>query len=415
MLRFAQSHESTALSSPNQGIASGPKHEAGKDDRPFRFFDNRQTYLMFVNTCNEKWMVAERIGRELKHLRPSPPALRVFDGGTGDGTILATVMRDLHRHYPNVPLQVVAKEISVEDVRLCLEKMADRLAEHPATVLTITNMFYDEAPLLRPRSVNTAAALNWQNIALEGSSAFEYDEQIKALAPLIADTWGVTSSPKSGNPLYVRPSVLTLYRKDQEFLLDGIIPHPGIFQGNYDLIIASQPYQARASAAFKARRVLAPLSRALGPAGRMAVVQSFGNDPGMEVVRKIWPDENPFQTDRHTLLAELKKHIPGGEREHIFDAGDDSTALFKYSMHNLPSTVGRNIGTSGLFAAWNAATYVAQIEQDRITDAMKEHDYLEDTQEVLIRHDGLWFWDEFFVITKRNALGDAIRSDGSLV
>ena len=369
---------------------------------------------MFVNTCNEKWMVAERIGRELKHLRPSPPALRVFDGGTGDGTILATVMRDLHRHYPNVPLQVVAKEISVEDVRLCLEKMADRLAEHPATVLTITNMFYDEAPQLRPRSVQTAAALNWQNISLEGSSAFEYDEQIKALAPLIADTWQVNSSTKTGNPLYVRPSVLTLYRKDQEFLLDDVIPEPGIFQGNYDLIIASQPYQARASAAFKARRVLAPLSASLGPAGRMAVVQSYGNDPGMEVVRSIWPDENPFQTNRHTLLEELKRHIPGGDRDHVFEAGKDAEALFKYSMHSLPKTVGRNIGTSGLFAAWNAATYVAQIEQDRIADAMKMHDYLDVTQDILVSHDGLWFWDEFFVITRRNSLGDAIKSDGSL-
>ncbi len=387
----------------------------GSTERPFRFFDNRQTYLMFVNTCNEKWMVAERIGRELKHLRPSPPALRVFDGGTGDGTILATVMRDLHRHYPHVPLQVVAKEISVEDVRLCLEKMADRLAEHPATVLTLTNMFYDEAPLLRPRSVMTAAALNWQNIALEGSSAFEYDEQIKALAPLIADTWRVTSSKKTGNPLYTRPSVLTLYRKDQEFLLDGVIPQPGIFQGNYDLIIASQPYQARASAAFKCRKVLAPLASSLGPAGRMAVVQSFGEDPGLEIVRQIWPDEAPFQTNRHHLLDELEHTAMKTDREHVFLAGGDGEALFKYSMHSLPSELGRNIGTSGLFAAWNASTYVAQIEQDRIEDAMKSHDYLDLTQKVLVHHGGLWFWDEFFVITRRNALGDAIRSDGSLM
>ena len=375
MLDPKPTFETWTLNSSNHPMVTENAVVNNEDDRPFRFFDNRQTYLMFVNTCNEKWMVAERIGRELKFLRPTPPALRVFDGGTGDGTILATVMRDLHRHYPHVPLQVVAKEISVEDVRLCLEKMADRFAEHPATVLTITNMFYDEAPLLRPRSVNTAAALNWQNIALEGTSAFEYDEQIKALAPLIADTWQVTSSPKSGNPLYVRPSVLTLYRKDQEFLLDGVIPHPGVFQGNYDLIIASQPYQARASVTFKTRKVLAPLTKALGPAGRMAVVQSYGNDPGMEVVRKIWSDEDPFQTNRHTLLEALRKYIPSGDREYVLEAGDDACALFKYSMHNLPSTLGRNIGTSGLFAAWNAATYVAQIEQDRIADAMKRHDY----------------------------------------
>ena len=54
--------------------------------RPVRFFDNRQKYLAFVNTCNEKWKVAERATRELTHLRPDPPALRMYDAGMGDGT-----------------------------------------------------------------------------------------------------------------------------------------------------------------------------------------------------------------------------------------------------------------------------------------------------------------------------------------
>ena len=33
--------------------------------RPFRFYDNRQKYLAFVNTCDEKWKVAERAAQEL--------------------------------------------------------------------------------------------------------------------------------------------------------------------------------------------------------------------------------------------------------------------------------------------------------------------------------------------------------------
>ena len=44
----------------------------------FRFYDNRQKYLLFVNTCSEKWETSERIGRELDQVRPKPPALRVF-------------------------------------------------------------------------------------------------------------------------------------------------------------------------------------------------------------------------------------------------------------------------------------------------------------------------------------------------
>ena len=36
--------------------------------RPFRFFDNREKYLLFVTTCSEKWVIAERVGMELKYL-----------------------------------------------------------------------------------------------------------------------------------------------------------------------------------------------------------------------------------------------------------------------------------------------------------------------------------------------------------
>ena len=60
---------------------------------PFRFYDNRQKYLAFVNTCNEKSAVAHRAAAELRHVRPTPPALRIFDAGMGDATVLARIMR----------------------------------------------------------------------------------------------------------------------------------------------------------------------------------------------------------------------------------------------------------------------------------------------------------------------------------
>ena len=99
--------------------------------RNFRFFDNRQKYLLFVNTCSEKEVIARRIGMELAHLHPEPPALRVFDAGMGDGTVLTRVMREMHRRFPTLPFYVVGKEISLEDTRLSLDKMADRFHEHP--------------------------------------------------------------------------------------------------------------------------------------------------------------------------------------------------------------------------------------------------------------------------------------------
>ena len=50
-------------------------------ERPFRFFDNREKYPLFVTTCSEKWAIGQRIGAELSALEPQPPALRVFDAG----------------------------------------------------------------------------------------------------------------------------------------------------------------------------------------------------------------------------------------------------------------------------------------------------------------------------------------------
>jgi hypothetical protein len=107
----------------------GPSRRSPTKDVPsrnFRFFDNRQKYLLFVNTCGEKETIARRVGLELAHLHPAPPAVRVFDAGMGDGTVLTRVMREMHRRLPTLPFYVVGKEISLEDARLSLEKMADR-------------------------------------------------------------------------------------------------------------------------------------------------------------------------------------------------------------------------------------------------------------------------------------------------
>ena len=170
---------------------------------------------------------------------------------------------------------------------------------------------------------------------------------------------------------------------------------------NYDLVIASQPYRARMSAEFKVEKVLAPLARSLGPGGRMIVVHSAGDDPGLEIVRKIWPDEKPFATDRHTLLRTMKRELGKSERDLNFSAQAENHSIFQYHMHTLPSEVGEAIGTSTAFAAWNNSVYVAQIEDQRLEAVMKDGSYLQATREVLLKHGGLWFNDESFVIARR--------------
>jgi hypothetical protein len=312
-------------------------------------------------------------------------------------------MRNAHHAFPTVPLLAVAKEISLEDVRLGLEKMPDRFYEHPATVLVITNLNYSEAPRLMPRDMHLAAALNWQEVRLTGKSAYQYAEQIEQLVPGLHYGWETRPSPRSGNPVYQRPSVLILYRDDHRFLLDDVIPKPGRIFEYYDLILASQPWRARTSAEFKTSKVLAPLARSLAPGGRLLAIQSAGNDPGLEIIQKLWPGENPFQVDRHALLAALKTALGRDARDFTLAAMPDERSLFRYEMHTLPSEVSDRIGTSTLFAAWNAAIYVNQIEDERLDTVVTNGAYLEATQAVLQKYAGLWFNDEAFTVVRKRS------------
>ncbi len=62
--------------------------------------------------------------------------------------------------------------------------MPDRLFEHPATVLVMTNMYYAEAPWLTPHSVTAATSLVWHELPLTGSTAHDFEQQIGDLQPV---------------------------------------------------------------------------------------------------------------------------------------------------------------------------------------------------------------------------------------
>ena len=372
-------------------------------DWPFRFFDNREKYLLFVSTCNEKQVIAERVAMDIRHLKPAQPALRVFDAGMGDATVLTRLMRHLHHRFPTVPFLIVGKEISEEDVRIGLEKMADRLSEHPQTVLVVTNMLYTEAPWLYPRSPAMQEKLNWLEVALEGNTAAEFDEQIRELQPLVRDWWQVVPSRATGNPVYALPSVIVIYRKDQEWPLASVIPRVGDQDHWYDLIIAAQPFQGRRPAEFKVKNVLASLSRSLAPGGSMVVVQSTGKDPGMEIIRNLWPEEEPFRTPRYELLRSLHSHLAGTNPDLRFLSYPDSRSEFRFDLQLQPSQVVSYIGTSPLMAAWNATITVAQIDEQLLRSTMDKGQYLEVTSQVLRKYNGLWFNNESFIVSRTSA------------
>jgi hypothetical protein len=115
----------------------------------------------------------------------------------------------------------------------------------------------------------------------------------------------------------------------------------------------------------------------------------------------VWPNDNPFVHSRHDLLKAIKAELGPAGRDLNFNTYSDQRSLFRYDMHTLPSEISSSIGTSTLLAAWNAAIYVAQIEDDRLSDVNSDRRYIDATRDVLQKHGGLWFYDESFVISRR--------------
>jgi SAM-dependent methyltransferase len=362
---------------------------------PTRFFDTRAAYLMFVTTTDEKIVAAERIGRELDSIQPTQPGLRVFDAGMGDASLLSHLMRRMHGVFPHIPWLVVGKEISIEDVRQALGRMPERFIEHPELVWVITNLRFEDAVRLDA----AGGDIVWRDVALEGDTSLAFAEQIRMLVPALADDWAVTTSTRTGNPVYRRPTVLVLSRADRRFALDAVIPRPGGHPLQFDLVIASQAYRAATPVERKVRMVIAPLARALAPGGRLIGIQAHGDDPAEEIVRSLWPEFEPFPHTRHDILAEARRQLRD-RSDLIYPDLEDTDSHLRYRLHAMPSESAEHIGTSTVLAAWNAAAYVAQIDDARLTEALADNRYATATREVMDRHGEISFIDESFVVAR---------------
>src|SRR6478735_839709 len=115
---------------PPRGLEVPPEKRDPRGN--FRFFENRQKYLLFVHTCSEKRVTADRVALELSSLHPRPPALRVFDAGVGDGTVLARVMRAMHCFFPHMPFYIACTQPSLDDVHVTPDDGPGADFEHAA-------------------------------------------------------------------------------------------------------------------------------------------------------------------------------------------------------------------------------------------------------------------------------------------
>ncbi len=135
---------------PRVRAANGTAHIAAPPpdpERNFRFYDNRQKYLMFVNTCSEKREIANRVALELANIHPRPAG----------GADVRRRRRRRHRARPACCAACIAASSTCRSTssarrsasKTCAsrwKKMPDRFHEHPATVLILTNLYYSEAP-----------------------------------------------------------------------------------------------------------------------------------------------------------------------------------------------------------------------------------------------------------------------------
>tara|TARA_B100001057_G_C22786278_1_gene925696 strand:- start:158 stop:1267 length:1110 start_codon:yes stop_codon:yes gene_type:complete len=365
----------------------------------FRFFDNRQKYLLFVTTTNEKNKIADALKPIVQSLKPKTPALKIFDAGMGDGSLLMSVMRQCHQKMPNIPLLVSTKEISMEDVRLGLEKLPDRFAEHKNTVFVISNLNYVESTSLRSRNIKKQKKMNWKVVKLKGNSSLDFSNQLRSLnQEFLAKKWQVETNPKTGTSTYKEPSVIVIYRKDQEFVLEDVIPKKNNGKTDYDLIIASQPYRSRVSAEKKVKYVIDPMIKSLGRKGKLVVIHACGGDPANKIIKKVWPKENPFPY----LYSSIEKFIKSNTDKSILKTLKfHKVKKINYVLRALPNEISGGIATSLIFSAWNAAVYVNQISDEQIFKAQRSKNYQKIVQQIVNRYKGLYFNNELFVIEKK--------------
>ncbi len=364
----------------------------------FRFFDSRQKYLLFVTTTNEKQVISDHLHSYIQSLNPKKPALKIFDAGLGDGSLLISTLRSCHKEFPTVPFLVFAKEISMEDVRIGIEKLSNIFMEHPNTVFVVTNLHYSEAANLKSNNNIKQQKMNWDIVKLKGNTSYEFFSQLHKLDSLLQKNWQVERHSKSGNPTYRKPSALIIYRKDHGFALDHIIPKKNQTKESFDLIIASQPYRSRISARKKNEYVVKPMINALSKNGKLIIVHASGKDPGNELIGSIWPKEKPFPTLGKAIINDLKLILDSSQIEKL---KFHKIKNIKYNLRALPEEISNGISTSIIFSAWNASTYVTQMNDKDVLKVEKSFKHIKPTQKIIKKYGGVWFNDELIVIEKK--------------
>ena len=189
-----------------------------------------------------------------------------------------------------------------------------------------------------------------------------------------------------------------IYRKDQEFILNDIIPTKINSKNTFDLIIASQPYRSRITAEKKVKYVIEPMLRALATKGKLLTIHACGKDPANQIIQKLWPEENPFASLSEDIIKYIKSNL---DEYFVKQFSFKKKQQIRCNLRALPNEIKGGISTSIIFSAWNAAVYVNQIDETKILRAQKSVHYENIVSEIIDKYKGLYFNNELFVIEKK--------------
>ena len=329
------------------------------------FFDSRDKYLSFVNSTNEKSKIAFELAKYIKKSKITKDAFRIFDAGTGDGSVISTLLSATHEKFPEDPIIVVGKEISIDDINSLLAFLGYRFYEHKNLVFCITNASYKD---IHEKEFKDCKLIKKE---LSGNSSFSFNQQLMSMSDVIKKNWEIKEDTSSTILRPKHKSFMVIYRKDQKIPLIHLIPKkltdvPKV----YDFIIASQAFRLRSPYQRTLNLVLLPLIRMLDFKGQLFFIYSSGNDFTKKILKQFFPKINPFQfNDPKTFIKTISQNIPEFSKKYKVNV---STFLFSFLNISLSSK--RKFSPMNSLGLWNAITYVGQIsenEQNKININVK--------------------------------------------
>jgi len=278
---------------PAGSVADSSGFDDTERERYFTFLENAGLWRR-----GEKRVTGHIINNFLAKypIDPSRP-FGVYDVGAGDGTVLSFSLREIIKRLRpfGIPLRIVIKEFSGEDVLVVAKKLAAIINYYPLTTGTISNLSFAKAHAVdfSVKDGSNAKPIIHETFRLESGNV---ETQLAALQPFAKSHWGsILNSKKQKVP--EKAVAINLFHQDMEAELAGVIPQLGVSSTMYhDVVIISQGYAAGAKLSTKVNAV-GPSVKSLVPGGLAFVTHWFGDDDGDVLLSKIAPQ---FHSGRHS-------------------------------------------------------------------------------------------------------------------